>query len=101
MSQYIGASRRPPAKRMLEHEASARRFNKRTSVGQHMIKCHGDLKPSKIERKTSLPNFLQTFTPEIVARGRDTLDTFIREGLAIRDRKPTMNNCSSNGFCFT
>ena len=101
VSQYIGASRRPPAKRMLEHEASARRFNKRTSVGQHMIKCHGDLKPSKIERKTSLPNFLQTFTPEIVARGRDTLDTFIREGLAIRDRKPTMNNCSSNGFCFT
>ena len=40
-SEYIGASRRPPAKRMMEHEASARRFNKRTSVGQHMIKCHG------------------------------------------------------------
>lgn len=98
---YIGASRRPPIKRLMEHEASARRFNKRTSVGQHLVRNHGDLKPAHIERKPRLDNFFEYFTPNIVARGRDTLDTFIREGLAIRDSKPTMNNCSSNGFCFT
>ena len=98
---YIGASRRRPIHRLKEHEASSRRFNNRTSIGQHMKKHHSDLEPDNITRKVNLPNFFTIFTPNIVERGKDTLDTFIREGLTIRQKNPTMYNMQGNGFVFT
>ena len=97
---YIGGSRRQPLNRLKEHEASARRYNKRTTVGQHMSKHHSSLKPDKIARKVNISAFFENFEAKIEARGKDTLDTFIKEGLLIRDRKPKLNNMTGNGFVF-
>ena len=97
---YIGGSRRQPLNRLKEHEASARRYNKRTTVGQHMSKHHSSLKPDTVARKVNISAFFENFEAKIEARGKDTLDTFIKEGLLIRDRKPKLNNMTGNGFVF-
>ena len=45
---YIGASRKVTVKRLKQHEASVRRYNNRTTLGQHMMEAHKDLKPPTI-----------------------------------------------------
>ena len=99
-SSYIGASRRPSFKRLKEHEASVRRYNPRTTMGQHMIAAHPELKPETIVNRVNFTDFLLNVSPEIVCRGKDTLETFIREGIYIRNEKPALNNINNNGFIF-
>ena len=97
---YIGASRRKMIKRLGAHEASVRRFNDSTSLGEHMIKTHSDLKPHTIPRrgKVDFKNLFNHFTPQVIKQGKDTLSTYIEEGLAIRAYKPDMNTMNTNGF---
>ena len=103
---YNGASRRRPIRRLKEHEASTRLWNKRSALGIHMINNHPDLQPTteqlkNLKGKVDFGTFLTRFTPSILYHGKDTLDVFINEGLYIRDNKPKMNNNLSNGFVFT
>ena len=94
---YIGASRRKLIKRLKEHEASARRFNDRTSLGEHMLKVHDNLKPTTFPRP-DLNTFFKNFTCQIINHGKDTLDTFLKENLAIKSQKPQLNTMSTNGY---
>ena len=97
---YIGASRRKLLKRLNEHEASARRFNNNTSIGEHMVKFHKDLKP-KTQRKKGKRDynaFFKNFTGQIINHGRDTLDMYLKENLAIKTQKPSVNTMLTNGF---
>ena len=97
--EYVGASRRATPNRFKQHEASVRRFNDRTSLGQHMIAQHPDLKPAEIKReKPQIRTFFERFQPEILRKCSDTLDTFITEGLMISALRPKLNNMNSNGF---
>ena len=97
---YIGTSRRTTVKRLGQHERSVRRFNDTTTLGQHMIECHQDLKPPIIPRRgtPSFTNLFKHFTPKIINYGKDTLDTYIKEGMAIKYKKPSLNNMFTNGF---
>ena len=97
---YIGASRKAMVKRLGQHERSVRRFNDSTTLGQHMIESHQDLKPNTIPRrgKPDFNNLFKHFTPKILKNGKDTMDVYIKEGMAIKYKKPSLNNMSSNGF---
>ena len=99
--RYIGCSRRNVVVRMGNHEASVRRFNDRTTAGQHMINFHPELRTSAADVKRGTVNFnnlFENFTPKILCKCRETLDTYIWEGIHIRERKPALNNMCSNGF---
>ena len=103
---YIGASRRRPIHRLKEHEASTRLWNTRSSLGVHMKEKHPELEPSasekaKLRGKVDMTTFLQTFTPSILRYGKDTFDVFLNEGLEIKEKKPSINTMSYNGFIFT
>ena len=78
---YEGGSRIRGVKRQKEHEASVRRFNTRTTTGQHMRRAHSELEPENICYKLSFAEFVKHFKPELIDRGIDTLDTFVREGI--------------------
>jgi len=65
-----------------------------------MRRCHPDLKPQTIRNKVNFADFITHFKPEIIDRGRDTLDTFIREGVRLKNDKPSLNNMCTNGFIF-
>ena len=97
---YIGTSRKTTVKRLGQHEASVRRFNDSTTLGQHMIECHKDLKPPIIPRrgKPSFTNLFKHFTPKIIKNGKDTMDIYIKEGMAIKYKRPSLNNMFTNGF---
>ena len=97
---YIGASRNPTVKRLGQHEASVRRFNDSTTLGQHMIEFHKNLKPTTIPKKgkPSFNNLFKHFTPKIIKNGKDTIDVFVKEGMAIKYNRPSLNNMNTNGF---
>ena len=100
-AEYIGASRRSLVNRFSQHEASVRRYNTRTTLGQHMIQSHPELRTTAADQKrgkVDFGNLLQLFTPEILKTCKDTLDTFLWEGLLIRKHKPALNNMLTNGF---
>ena len=98
---YIGCSRKFVDQRFEQHESSVRRYNNITALGQHMCTAHPDLKipAADVKRGTiDMSNFLKNFTPEILKSCKDTLDTYLWEGLMIRDKKPSLNNMQTNGF---
>ena len=97
---YIGASRRVMVKRLKQHEASVRRFNNRTTLGEHMISHHSHLNKSNNNHppKVNFNNLFHHFTPKIIDRGTDTLNLFIKEGIHIKSSKPHINNMSTNGY---
>ena len=95
---YVGASRRTMVKRLGQHEASVRRFNDRTTIGEHMSKVHSNLKPNTIPRRVNFNNLFKHFTPKLLHKGKDTLDTFLKENMHIKLTKPSMNTMLTNGF---
>ena len=97
-NKYIGASRRIALKRLGEHEQSVRRFNNRTTLGQHMMEKHDNLKPKKFGRQSDFKNLFTHFKPRILKTCKDSLGTFVTEGLAIKYNKPSLNNMQGNGF---
>ena len=92
--------RRKVEVRTKNHEGSVRRFNDRTSLGLHMITAHNDLRPVEIKRRgtVDLKKFFKSFSPKIIKRGHDTLDTYLWEGLMIEELQPSLNTMKYNGF---
>ena len=97
---YIGASRRPIRGRINEHESSFRLNNSRTTLGYHAAEHRraDDPQYTPISGKRDLAKFFENFEFSISEQCKDTLDTFIREGLAIQRTKPKINNMCGNGF---
>ena len=55
--------------------------------------CHVTTHPTDPKRgRVDFNTFLKNWTPEILYKGRDTLDAFLWEGLMIRNLKPHLNN---------
>ena len=52
-------------------------------------------RPTKEEKLEALN---KAYTFGVVHRGRDNFETFILEGITIKDRKPDLNSMLSNGF---
>ena len=50
---------------------------------------------SKKEKSEALN---KAYTFGIVHKGRDNLETYLLEGLTIKDRKPQLNQMLTNGF---
>ena len=67
-----------------------------------MIEKHPELKPRNIPRKgkVNFENLFKHFKPNIIKRGKDSLDLFIKEGLAIKAQRPPVNGMLTNGFIF-
>ena len=98
--QYIGASRRPLKNRLQEHESSFRLNNSRTTLGQHAAEHRKE--SNEIYRPKAgtrdFEKFLEFYNLNIVRKCKDTLETFINEGMLISSNKPKLNNMQSNGF---
>ena len=98
---YIRCSGRPAGKRINEHEASIRNKNDATTLGQHYTLVHpGEYTLHKhrptIEEKAQA--FKEAYNFEIIHKGRDNLDAYLMEGIAIIDNKAGLNNNFGNGF---
>ena len=67
-----------------------------------MIEKHPELKPSYIPKKGKInfENLFKHFEPQLIKNGKDSLDVFIKEGLAIRAQRPPINGMFTNGFVF-
>lgn len=103
---YIGASYRPAADRIKEHESSIRLQNDKSALTKHFLQDHHDLLPSPLSQllnnhhkgSRDMDTFFKNFDFSIIKRCRDTLDTFINEGIEIRDERPEINGKDGNGF---
>ena len=98
--KYNGASARPAIYRFNEHESSTRLLNDRTTLGQHIAEHSRTYDTIKAGEKGTrdYASFFDKYNLEIVAKCRDTLETFVKEGLYIRTYKQELNNMLSNGF---
>lgn len=76
---YIGASRRPAHERFSEHEHSTRKFNDRTTLGQHLMEKHMSSKPLNIPNKVDYTNLLNQYHLKIEKTAKDTLELFLKE----------------------
>ena len=102
--KYNGASARPLPYRINEHESSCRLQNDATTLGQH-IKHHirnSDISINDeyelLKGKRNHEFLFNNFDIQIVRKCYDSLDTFINEGLVIKNDKPSLNNMNNNGF---
>ena len=96
--KYIGGSARPTSERLNEHEASVRLQNTRTTLGEHVIEKHSSTLPLKTKGRRDYDNFFKFYDFKVRRKCRDTLETFIYEGLDIANIKPGLNNMTTNGF---
>ena len=95
---YIGASRRPAHERFSEHEHSTRKFNDRTTLGQHLMEKHMSSKPLNIPNKVDYNNLLNQYNLKIEKTAKDTLELFLKEHIQLQKVKPKINNYMENGF---
>ena len=65
-----------------------------------MRRAHSELEPENIRNKVNFGEFVKHFKPELIDRGIDTLDTFVREGIRLKYDMPPLNNMNTNGFNF-
>ena len=98
---YIGCSGRPAGKCINEHEASIRNQTNATTLGQHYTLAHpGEYKINNrrptIQEKALA--FRDAYNFEILHKGKDNLEAFLMEGVAIIRNKPGLNNNYGNGF---
>ena len=87
---YVGASSRPAKKRLGEYESSIRLDSQtdRTTLGKHNKNVHGK-KFNKLD---------QCYSFKILDRGKDPVNTFIREGIHLKIQSPKINEYQENGF---
>ncbi|MCP4489316.1 MAG: GIY-YIG nuclease family protein, partial [Gammaproteobacteria bacterium] len=99
---YVGASRRPLEARISEHESSVRLNNNRTTLGQHGARqrhqYHEDPDYVPVSGKRDYDKFFEHFDFKVLEKCKDTLDTFLREGLTLKSKKPALNVMARNGF---
>ena len=109
---YIGATGRPISERVKEHECSQRLGNTKSALGRHLTEEHPEAvtmrkrkrgRPGPKEREEKEMDFkifFENFDFRVVGRGRDVLETFLRENLTIQREHPALNECQTNGFVF-
>ena len=99
-SNYIGATNRKITKRLEEHEHSIRKFNNRTTTGEHMLLKHKRNKPRKqLPNKINFQNLFKHYKVEILKQCKDPLETYIVEQMNIKKKdSATLNNYQTNGF---
>ena len=99
-SNYIGATNRKITKRQEEHEHSIRKFNNRTTTGEHMLLKHKRNKPRKqLPNKINFQNLFKHYKVEILKQCKDPLETYIVEQMNIKKKdSATLNNNQTNGF---
>ena len=87
---YVGASGRPAKKRLGEYESSIRLDSQtnRTTLAKHNKNEHGK-KSNKIE---------ECYTFKILDRGKDAINTFIKEAIHLKIQAPQINENAENGF---
>ena len=89
---YVGGSSRPAKKRILEHASAVRLDSQtnRSSLAKHNLEIH--------EKENNDISKMFKFT--ILEKGKDGVDTFIREGLALKkgNQKNHINEMMENGF---
>ena len=95
--RYLGASARPASERLKEHEASVRLQNSRTTLGEHILTEHPP-STAPIKGKRDYDNFFGHYKFRILRKCRDTLESFIYEGLDIARLQPELNVMKCNGF---
>ena len=99
--RYIGASARPASERLNEHESSVRLLNSRTTLGDHIRHEHAPSisnSTTTSKGRRNYDNFFGHYNFKILRTCRDTLETFIYEGLDIAHLKPELNAMKYNGF---
>ena len=98
---YIGGSARPITERQNEHEASVRLLNSRTTLGHH-ARSHSTeddkTRAASLKGQRNVANLFEKYCIKIIGQYRDPLETFINEGLLIKELNPGLNNIKSNGF---
>ena len=85
--------------RVGDHEASQRLGNHRTTLGKHLVTTHPEAVTGK-KNTRDFKNFLKNYDFRILDRGRDCIDTFLKENLAIQREQPALNECKTNGWMF-
>ena len=92
--QYIGASRRPLKNRHPEHESSYRLNNSRTTLRQHASEhCTENKDEYRPKAGTrDFEKFLEYHDFSIVRKCKDSLETYINEGMLISIEKPKLNS---------
>ena len=96
---YDGVCNRPFICRLMEHERSTRLNNRTSALGEHMIEhiINGDPIPIYTS-DPDISNLLEAYSIKILERGKDSIDSYIREGLQIWDNKPELNTKLENGW---
>ena len=89
-STYIGASARRAKESMSEYESGIRlpQQAERTTLGKHKVASHPNA-PNEIEK---------CYKFKIIDKGFDSLDTFLREGIHIKNKGSSLNGKFNNGF---
>ena len=88
--KYLGASARPAKKRLGEYESSIRLDSQtdRTTLAKHNFnihnKVHNDIK--------------KCYKCKVIDKGSDPVNTFIKEGIYIKNNNPKINEYQENGF---
>ena len=104
--QYIGATARPIAQRLKEHESSVRLQNERSSLSDHLLQAHqptsNATNGSRVIKKGArdYKSFFRLYDFSVQRTCRDTLETFLCEAIEIEKLKPKINTMHSNGFIF-
>ena len=104
--QYIGATARPIAQRLKEHESSVRLQNERSSLSDHLLQAHphtnNTANGSRIIKRgvRDYGSFFKLFDFRVQRTCRDTLETFLCEAIEIDKLKPKINTMHTNGFIF-
>ena len=98
-SQFIRPFRVVSNVTVLQIQWLLRKFNKRTSPGEHMAEKHKRNKPRKnVPNTINFKNLLKHYDIEILKKCKDPLECFISEGIYIKKQSPNINSHLENGF---
>ena len=96
---YIGVSNRQIVSRMKEHERGIRLNYNNSVLGQHYNHHFQNEDPVPIlSDDPDYKNMLSMYKVQIIDRGSDSIESYIREGLQIAKQAPTLNTKLSNGW---
>ena len=86
--------------RISEHESSVRLNNNRTTLGQHASqhRYHEDPDYVPVSGKRDYENLFEQFDFKVLEKFKDTIDTFLREGLTLESKTCAYNVMARNGI---
>ena len=99
-STYIGVSSRPLKTRINEHETHTRLGHVDLSaVAEHANEMHLELLHGQAGKR-EYETFFNIFKFDIINKGKDPIDAYLRESRAITRLRPPLNKMCNNGFIF-